>query len=400
MKLSRSFFLFSIPFLLEVFPQSVFAPKYSNDFLNIGVSAKNIALGNTAVATVSDVTAGYWNPAGLTKINQKHEVSLMHNEYFGGVAQYNYLSGSIPLDSTSRLSLSYIRLSVDNIPDTRFLFDNNGNGNSNVYGPIDYNKIKFFSTSDNAFLISFGKQNKKFGGARVMGMYKYGVRTYTIDSTGNNLSYGGSVKVINRKVGQFATAWGFGFDLGLQMKYKKLFLGATMRDVGSTFNFWNINSEMLKSAYDKFNTIDSSVQNTLPTNTLELTLPRLIVGVARYYHLNKSKTIGLMPSLDMDFTFDGKRNVLIKSSVVSMDPKLGLEFNYKKVFFVRTGLNNFQKLKDFDGSAYYTIQPSMGLGVQFTRFAFDYALINPGSVSVGLYSHVFSVKFGLNDIKK
>ncbi len=400
MKLSRSFFLFLTLTLLEVFPQSVFAPKYSNDFLNIGVSAKNIALGNTAVATVSDVTSGYWNPSGLTKINQKHEVSVMHNEYFGGVAQYNYIAGSIPIDSTSRLSLSYIRLSVDNIPDTRFLFDNNGNGNSNVYGPIDYNKIKFFSTSDNAFLISFGKQNKKFGGARVMGMYKYGVRTYTIDSTGNNLSYGGSVKIINRKVGQFATAWGFGFDLGMQMKYKKFFLGATMRDVGSTFNFWSINSEMLKSAYDKFNTIDSSVQNALPTNTLELTLPRLIVGIAKYYHLNKSKTMGLMPCLDMDFTFDGKRNVLVKSSVVSMDPKLGIEFNYKKVFFVRTGLNNFQKLRDFDGSAYYTIQPSMGLGVQFSRFAFDYALINPGSVSVGLYSHVFSLKIGFNDIKK
>lgn len=394
-------FLISLVFVANIsFSQNIYAPKYSNDFLNIGVSAKNIAMGNTATATVADVTSGYWNPAGLTHIAHKHEVSLMHNEYFGGVGQYNYLAGSIPIDSTSRLSLSYIRLSIDDIPDTRFLFDNNGNGNSNLYGPIDYNKIKFFSASDNAFLISFGKQNKKFGGAKVMGMYKYGVRTYLKDSTGNNLSYGGTFKIINRKVGQFATAWGFGFDLGLQLKYKKYALGATLRDVTSTFNFWNINSEMLKTAYDKSNAMDSSAYNALPSSTLELTLPRLVVGVSRYFHLNKAKTLGLSSSIDAHFTFDGHRNVLLGSALVSIDPTLGFELNYKKLVFLRTGFNNFQRLKEFDGSKYYTIQPHMGVGVQFTRFAFDYALVNPGSVSVGLYSHVFSIKFGLNDIKK
>lgn len=400
MRIFQKYF-FSIIFISYTsFSQSIYAPKYSNDFLNIGVSAKNVALGNTGVSTVSDVTAGYWNPAGLTNITHKHEVSFMHNEYFGGVAQYNYLSGSIPVDSTSRIALSYIRLSVDNIPDTRFLFDNNGDGNSNIYGPIDYNKIKYFSASDNAFLISFGKQNRKFGEAKVMGMYRYGVQTYLVDSSGKNLSYGGSLKIINRKVGEFATAWGFGFDLGVQMKIQKWMFGATLRDVTSTFNFWNINASMLKSAYDKFNTMDSSVQNTLPTNTLELTLPRLIIGGSKYFNISKNKTMGIMPSLDLDITLDGKRNVLIRSNIASIDPRLGVEMNYKKILFLRAGVNNFQKLKDFDGSSYYTIQPTMGIGVQFTRFSFDYALINPANASVGLYSHVFSVKLGLNDIKK
>jgi hypothetical protein len=388
-------------FLLKtlVFGQNVYTSKYSNDFLNIGVSAKNVALGNTAVATVNDVTSGYWNPAGLTKIAHKNEISLMHNEYFGGVGQYNYVAGSLPIDSSSRLSISYIRLSIDNIPDTRYLFDNSGNSNTNLYGPVDYSRIKYFSASDNAFIISYGKQNKKFGGAKYMGMYRYGVKTYTIDSSGNNLSYGASFKIINRKVGDFATAWGFGADIGLQLKYQKWFLGAAIRDVTSTFNFWDINAGMLRSAYDKSNTFDSTKQNTISENTLEITLPRAVIGAAWYFNLNKSKTIGLMPSFDIDVTFDGKRNVLISTRPVSIDPKLGLEFNYKKKLFVRTGLNNFQKLKDFDGSHYYTIQPCIGVGVLFTRFAFDYALVNPASTSVGLYSHVFSIKLGINAIK-
>jgi hypothetical protein len=384
----------------ETLAQSIFTPKYSNEFLNIGVSAKNLGMGNTGVSIVNDVTSGYWNPAGLTQISHKQEISLMHNEYFGGVAQYNYLSASIPTDSSSRLAISYIRLSIDNIPDTRFLFDNSGNGNSNTFGPIDYSKIKFFSSADNAFLVSFAKQNKKFGGSKMMGMYRYGVRTYLIDSSGNNLSFGGSFKLIHRKVGSFADAWGFGFDLGTQMKYRKWFLGACVKDITSTFNFWNIKSDMLKSAYATSNTIDSSKQNTLPSNTLEITLPKLSVGAARYIQLNKSKTLGILPNVDFDITFDGKRNVLIRTNLVSIDPKIGVELNYKKKLFVRTGINNFQKLKDFDGSHYYTVQPTVGIGVQFTRLVLDYALVNPANASVGLYSHVFSIKLGLNDLKK
>ena len=41
-------------------------PKYSNEFLSIGVSAKALGMSNAVVAGSDDVTAGYWNPAGLT----------------------------------------------------------------------------------------------------------------------------------------------------------------------------------------------------------------------------------------------------------------------------------------------------------------------------------------------
>jgi hypothetical protein len=32
------------------------------------------------------------------------------------------------------------------------------------------------------------------------------------------LSFGGNIKVIHRKVGSFATAWGFGLDAGVHTK--------------------------------------------------------------------------------------------------------------------------------------------------------------------------------------
>ena len=44
--------------------------KYSNEFLNIGVDAKSIGMGNAVSSNVDDVNATYWNPAGLINIER------------------------------------------------------------------------------------------------------------------------------------------------------------------------------------------------------------------------------------------------------------------------------------------------------------------------------------------
>jgi hypothetical protein len=47
------------------------APKYSNEFLSIGIGARALGMGRTQTAVVNDVTAGYWNPAGLLDITTR-----------------------------------------------------------------------------------------------------------------------------------------------------------------------------------------------------------------------------------------------------------------------------------------------------------------------------------------
>ena len=42
--------------------------KYSNEFLNIGAGARGLGMGASVSASVNDGTAGYWNPAGLTNV--------------------------------------------------------------------------------------------------------------------------------------------------------------------------------------------------------------------------------------------------------------------------------------------------------------------------------------------
>src|SRR5579863_1417910 len=91
------------------------APKYSNEFLDIGVSARALSMGNSVIASVDDVTAGYWNPAGLLGMTGNLEFSLMHAEYFAGIAKYDYGAACARIDTNSVFGLSVIRFGVDDI---------------------------------------------------------------------------------------------------------------------------------------------------------------------------------------------------------------------------------------------------------------------------------------------
>jgi hypothetical protein len=334
------------------------APKYSNEFLNIGVGSRALGMYNVQAATVGDVTAGYWNPAGLLKIQSKYEVAAMHAEYFAGIAKYDYLGAAVWLDSQSVLSINAIRFGVDDIPDTRFLFDNQGNNTPN------YNNVGYFSAADYAFLISFARRNNLLPG----------------------LNLGATLKVIHRTVGPFGNAWGFGLDAGAQYIRKGWQLGLMARDVTGTFNAWSYNTSLLEKVYAQTN-------NEIPQNSVEVTLPKLIFGVGRAFRFSKEK-FGVLAGMDFDFTFDGKRNVLVKSNFASIDPHVGVEVDYKNLVFLRAGAGNTQQIKDFDGKTKTDIQANFGVGIKINRVSIDYALTGVGA-EANLYSNIFSLKLAL-----
>ncbi|WP_370089933.1 hypothetical protein [Ekhidna sp.] len=332
-------------------------PKYSNEFMNIGVSARSFGMGFTAVSFVDDVTSGYWNPAGLNKLKSDHQLALMHSSYFGGLANYDYVAFATSVDDESKIALSIIRFSVDDIPDTRYLVD--------VNGSINYDNIQFFSSADYGFLLSYSRKLPVFGG---------------IDA-------GGNLKVIHRTVGNFSKAWGFGFDVGAQKEINKWKLGVVARDILGTFNAWSHNASEVEEIY-------ALTGNDVPINSVEITLPRVIIGGSREFSITDK--FGAMASMDLDMTFDGKRNTLIRTGLISIDPKAGAEFDYKKLAFLRIGINQFQKIKDFDGSSSWTFQPNLGLGVNINELTIDYALTDIGDLAPGLFSHVFSIKVDFN----
>ena len=91
--------------------------KYAGEFIAIGVGGRALGLGGAYAALANDVTAGYWNPAGLAKMLYP-QVTLIHDERFAGLVNYDYGSAAFPVGTVSTLGFSIMRLSADNIPNT------------------------------------------------------------------------------------------------------------------------------------------------------------------------------------------------------------------------------------------------------------------------------------------
>lgn len=358
---SKFFTLYFLTFLISQLGHGQDnTPKFSNEFLAIGVGARALGMSNAQVSQVSDVTSGFWNPSGLVNIKDKYEGSLMHAEYFAGIAKFDYAAFATPIDSSNFLAISVIRFAIDDIPDTRFLYDANGR--------LNYDNIRFFSAADYAFMFSYAHRPKIL----------------------KNLSLGGSLKIINRNVGNFANAWGFGLDVGAQLNLKKWRFGLMLRDITGTFNAWAHNTELVADIF-------TQTGNAIPKNSIEVTLPRAIIGISRMVRVNK---FGLLAAIDADLTFDGKRNVPIRTNLLSIDPHLGLEFDYKQLIFLRFGVGQFQQIKDFDNTQSWTYQPNFGLGIKLNNIQIDYALADIGDRAESPYSHIFSIKAAFNDKKK
>ena len=209
-----------------------------------------------------------------------------------------------------------------------------------------------------------------------------------------------NAKVIYRSVGKFAKAWGFGFDGGLQIYQGKWKFGIVGRDITTTFNAWSF------SFTDKEKQVLYLTNNDIPVKSTELTAPRLVVGAARDFKLNKK--LSLLAEANLDLTFDGKRNTIISADPVSADPKLGVELNINNVFYLRGGINNFQRaLSDGDTlnqKKVWIYQPSAGAGFRIQNVTIDYAFTNLANQSNPLFTHVFSLKLDMvndkNKVKK
>ncbi|MBI1937552.1 MAG: PorV/PorQ family protein [Ignavibacteriales bacterium] len=302
-----TFFLFAS--LTTINSQTVIG-KYAGEFLAIGVGGRALAMGGSQTAIVNDVTAGYWNPAGLAKIDYP-QVSLMHEEHFGNLVNYNYGAVAIPYESDMSFGLSIIRLSVDGIPDTRnALEDANGDGILDINDDrLDYSKITEFSNTDWAFYFTFAKRHSE------------------------NFYWGANVKIIKRDLAEYS-ATGIGFDVGAYYQpMEKLHLGANIQDVTTTLVAW------------------SSGRNELITPTAK-------VGAAYELELLGGK---ILPAVDLDIRFENRKYAsMFNIGPVSFDAHTGFEYNYKNIFAVRAGYND---VKQF----------TVGAGIYLPKLTIDYS---------------------------
>lgn len=356
--------------LALLFTSNAFAQKrsYVNEYLNIGVGGRALAMGGANVASVSDVYSGYWNPAGLMNIESDFDVGLMHAEYFAGIFKYDYAGIAMPLkDSLRTLAVNFVRFGTDNIPYTLDYVQPDGS--------FDESKLSSFSAGDYALTFSYAQKVK------------------LLKDSNWTTHIGANAKILYRNVGSMANAWGFGIDAGIQMKYKSWILGLMLRDITTTYTAWSFNLT------EKEKQVFRATGNEIPVKSYEVMMPRFNVGIGRTF-LKPENDFQVLAELGFDITTDGRRANIISGNNISLDPKLGIEASYKNTLFLRGGLGNFYQVGNnsdtLNISKYTVFQPSIGAGFKVKNLTVDYAFTSLQMQSNPLLSHFISLHINLN----
>ncbi len=319
----------------NVSAQGITIAKYANDFLTIGVGGRALGMGSAYTSVANDVTAGYWNPAGLAQIKYP-EIMLMHDQRYADAVSFNYGAGAMALSKDETVGLSVIVLNVSGIPNTQNAgVDANGNPISptdNLVGGLsrlDYSKITFFSATDVAVIGSYAKR------------------------ASDNFSYGANVKFIRRSIGS-TYGTGIGFDVGaLYTPFSNFRLGANLQNATTTVVAWT-------------------------TGTTEVSTPTLATGAS--YNLSLGP-VNVLPAVDLLFNAD---NLGASSTVhlgpLSADLRAGAEVSYKNVIAIRAGYN---EVKQFTVGAGIHL-PKLEIDYSFARFAYSGALGDTHRISLEL----------------
>jgi hypothetical protein len=262
--------------------------KYAGEFLSAGVGSRALGMGGAFTAVANDVTAGYWNPAGLVD-SPGLQFQFMHAKQFMSSIQYDYFGASKSIDDNSSLGLSLIRWGVNDIKDSRFAL-----AGSTIGEGLDYSRITSFNVADYVFYVSYAHR-------------------YTED-----FSLGANIKIIYR---DFASenAMGIGFDAGLKYRLSSnFFLGLMVRDITTTMMAWS-------------------------TSEKEFVTPSFRPGLSYRFDINDID-LYLQPSMDLAFLLESRnKSAQVGLGLLSIDTFWGFEAGFKDICYLRLGYDDLSR---------------------------------------------------------
>ncbi len=136
-------------------------------FLKTTPDARSLSMAGTAVATATDVSALYWNPAGITATDTaKVHVMVSHSRYFGDINS-NYAGVVMKAGSHSFVGLQVFSMDYGDMEETTE-FSPNGTGRTfsinNYYIGLTYAKVL---TNSFSFGLNGKYANESFAGINV-----------------------------------------------------------------------------------------------------------------------------------------------------------------------------------------------------------------------------------------
>ena len=258
--------------------ENIQAAKYAGEPFYLGVGAQALGMGSAYTAVTSDVSAGFWNPAGLVNLQSK-QAAFMHSETFGSLLNHDYLAFAMPLNPQEQkaAAISLTRLGGGGVKITEW--------DQSTNRP---RIIREESHADYQLILSYA--------------FKYNSR----------LAVGANAKLIYRDI-PTSSAYGLGADLGVHYVLADYLTAAlTVRDFTTTL-----------LAYD--------------TGTKESIYPTVISG---FKFTQSYREIGFILAVDGDFRFENLReSAEFWQGSISLDTHWGMEINYQNKIFARGGID-------------------------------------------------------------
>jgi hypothetical protein len=308
----------NIKFILWILPIFIFTAyavdiKFSKvgttsaQFLKIGVG-RATGMGEAFAAIADDVSATYFNPAGLSQLHTR-EVMINHIDWIADI-NHDYISVALPT-SFGTVGFSATAVTMGNMD--RLTIDDP----ATVIREDDSTGLSF-GAMDIAFAVSYARQIT------------------------DKLSFGFTGKAITQSIYNM-NASGAAVDLGLlyYTGFKSLRLAACVTNFGTSMSFSGLGLEFQDTSY--------STKPRATYNTNSTALPTTFrFGIA--YNVIETQGNILTAACDV-----------IHPNDINETVNFGLEYVYKKIFFLRTGYilnSDFNYAKEMK----YTTGLSAGTG--------------------------------------
>ncbi len=294
-------------------------------FLKIGVGARAISLGSAYTALANDITAIYWNPAGLARISGSGEAAFNHADWLAET-DFDFAAFSMNLGSVGALGFQVISFRTPEQP-VRTVRNPDGTGQT-----WDANSI--------ALGLTYAK--------RLTDQFSIGFSAKFVQESLFNLS-----------------ARGAAFDLGIlyDTPFKNLTLGATISNFGSKMR---LDGRDLFFNDDPSSDVGSVDQVPAKYRTDDFDMPvNLKFGLA-WKMINQEE-------VTVTAVADG-----IQPNDNSESVNTGLEIGFKNILFLRGGYKALFLNDSEEGATF-------GAGIKYdqvgTNLRFDFGWADYGRLS-------------------
>ena len=186
------------------------AGKSIMQFLKIGIGARQVGMGEAAIASVEDVNAVFWNPAGLRGV-ESAEASFGYTKWF---ADLNYLAGAAAIrwPGVGVFAVEYTSLD---------------------YGQMDEAVVSLAGRGNDT------RTGNTFGGGDLMVGISYS-REFT-----DRLSIGGTVKYLQEKLYTYkGTAVAYDVGTNYDFRYNGLHVAMSAQNFGPTVSWLEHGSQV------------------------------------------------------------------------------------------------------------------------------------------------------------